>query len=120
MSQNESSRVHLAFFARFHISIFGNDHRVSFFYVFLLIKGGLSNWGAFGSGLACTQSFLLVRLEVVDHVAHLCRSKVALEALQKLVGPAGCLVDHKTLAEAYLGRVGALLVSDTALDDCFF
>ena len=75
--------------------------------MFLQINGGLSKWGAFGSGLDCAQSFLLVRLEVVDHVAHLCRSEVALEALQKLVGPAGCLVDHKALAEAYLRRVGA-------------
>ena len=107
MGQNESSGVHLAFFARFQIFVFGNDLRVSFFYVFLLIKGSLSKWGAFGSGPDCAQSLLLVRLEVVNHVAHLCRSEVALEALQKLVGPAGCLVDHKTLAEAYLGRVGA-------------
>ena len=57
---------------------------------------------------------------VVDHVAILCRSEVALDALQKLVSPASCRVEHKALTEAHMGRVLAKFVSNTALGDCFF
>ena len=63
---------------------------------------------------------LLVRLYMVDHVAHLARLDVASEAAQKLVGTACSLVDNETLGKAHVARVGTEPVSDpTALDDGF-
>ena len=63
---------------------------------------------------------LLVRLYMVDHVAHLARLDAASEAAQKLIGAACSLVDKETLGEAHVAWVGAEPVSDpAALDDGF-
>ena len=113
----------MAFNARFIISNFWRALRVPFFYVFLLhVDRGfvLKLWSWFECGRVWAWILRKVRLEVIDHVAHFCRSEVALEALQKLVSPTGCLVDHKAFAEAYIGRVWAKSISDATLDDCFF
>ena len=63
------------------------------------------------------ESSLLVRLHMVDHVAHLARLDIASEAAQKLVGAACSLVDNETLGEAHVARVGAEPIPDPAAFD---
>lgn len=60
---------------------------------------------------------LVVRLDVLHHVAHLVRSDVAAETLQHLVGPVRHAVDHKPLREAHVARVGTESVPNAALRD---
>ena len=71
-------------------------------------------------GDAHTESSLLVRLYMVDHVAHLARLDIASEAAQKLVGAACSLVDNEVLGEPHVARVGAEPIPDPAtLDNGF-
>ena len=71
-------------------------------------------------GDAHKDTSLLVRLNMVDHVAHLARLDIASEAAQKLVGAACSLVDDESLGEAHVARVGAESIPDpAALDDGF-
>ena len=61
-----------------------------------------------------------MRLDVVDHIAHLARLDIAAKAAQKLISAARSLVDHKTLGKAHVARVRAKAVSDPAsLDNGF-
>ena len=71
-------------------------------------------------GNAHTESSLLVRLYMVDHVTHLARLDIASEVAQKLVGAACSLVNNETLGEAHVARVGTEPIPDpAALDDGF-
>ena len=71
-------------------------------------------------GNAHTESSLLVRLYMVDHVTHLARLDIASEAAQKLVGAACSLVNNETLGEAHVARVRTEPIPDpAALDDGF-
>ena len=57
---------------------------------------------------------------MVKHVANLARPNIALQATQKLICAACCLVDHETLREAHVAGVRAESVSDSAsFDDSF-
>ena len=65
-------------------------------------------------------SLSLVRLNVVNHVAHLARLDIATQAAQKLVCAACCLVDDETLGEAHVAGVWTESVSNSAsFDDRF-
>lgn len=61
----------------------------------------------------------LVRLDMIDHIAHLAGFYWASEALQELIGPACCLVNYEALSEAHVAGVGTESIPVAAFRDGF-
>ena len=66
-----------------------------------------------------TSHHSLVRLDMVNHIADLAGFDRAQEATQKLVGPAGHLVDFEALREAHVAGIRAESIPNSALRDGF-